>query len=105
MTDKINTSKPIEGENSFKTATMNAIVKLDSYKEARDELTTIRDTLCEAVEKDRMGTDPDFAKFVCDVCAPGLTKRLAKKIYTNKTVRFQSHLFEITFFLVHRCSR
>ena len=52
---------------------------IEKLKEPTEALSELRDTLREAVEKDWTGTDPVWAKFCYEDCAPGITKLLARE--------------------------
>ena len=70
---------PVTELSLLKTANLVAVSALETYKEPKDELKLIRDALYDAVKKDRVASDPEFAEFLYNDCAPGLTKKLHKE--------------------------
>ena len=72
--------KPVDDvEQDLRNATTIAIKALEFWKEPTKAFMIIKKYLAEAVENDRVANDPIFAKFLYEVLAPGLARKLAKE--------------------------
>ena len=52
---------------------------IEKLKEPIEALAELRDALQQAAKEDWIGTDPIWAKFLYEDCAPGITKLLARE--------------------------
>jgi hypothetical protein len=63
----------------FKKTFCTAAEAINRMKEPLNELQTLYVMMLDAANKDRAGSDPDFATFLYEDLAPGLAKRLHKE--------------------------